>query len=172
MLSVDDPACQVTPVLCQTRAGDCQAAIEVGQVGTQINTAPIDLLIVQPAYGMAEYAAHRHKDLLSLLGGLIGGWSSWLCLCFHPVLIVSLALGDDHQSHVRVLQTTKFGKLAAIDPGFISLDHNLVDTGGNQIHFSVKFRYPEAVNHIRGLQLDLHRFSHRDMDFIGSRNSL
>src|SRR5215207_8335232 len=84
---------------------------------------------------------------------------------------ISLAFGDNHQAHVRVLQAAKFGTLAAIDTGFICLDHNLVDTGGNQIHLPMKLRDPEAVNDIGGLKLNFHRYSHRNVDFVGSCNS-
>src|SRR5215216_5499935 len=93
MLRIHDPACQVATIFGQTCPSNGEAAGEMGQVRSQINTAAIDIFILDSLHSMAKNAARIHKDLLPLHSRWISRLGSRLLLHIQPfVKIGSLQL--------------------------------------------------------------------------------
>src|SRR5215217_9289022 len=110
--------------------------------------------------------------MLSLQRRRIGRRCCRVLLCSKPRVEIILALCDDQESHMGVLQAAELRTFAAIDSRLVRLKGNAIDPGGNQIHFPSKLRDPEAVDDIGGFELNLHGDPHRYMNFVRGRNSL
>src|SRR4051794_5693220 len=113
------------------------------QVWPEINRAAVDTLIAQSAHGMAENAARRYKHALPLHRRRVSRRRRRLLLCGKPGVEVALALHNNDETHMGVLQTAKLRTLATINSSLIRFEHDVVGLCRDRIHFPSELRYPE-----------------------------
>ena len=75
-------------------------------------------------------------------------------------------LGDHQQRHVRVLQATELGALAAIHAGPIGGEGQVVAAARDQILLAREIGHPEGVDDVRRAELDADWAPHRDVDLV------
>ncbi len=86
-----------------------------------------------------------------------------------PGIEVAARLGDDEQTHMRVLQAAELRALPAIDSGFLCQELDFIVLARDEIHFSEQVRRPEAMDHVIRGELDGHRFAGGNHDLVCGR---
>ncbi len=78
-------------------------------------------------------------------------------------------MGLKGKPHVGVVDTAEFRTLAAVSARLISLQAQDVGAAGDSIQLAPQARHPEGMDHIGGGEMDIHRLTHRNMQFIAQR---
>ncbi len=159
----DDPLGEVRGRVLDSARADRAPRAEVGEVGTDRalrGCAP---------NGVATRAGLFHERDLALGCRLAVGGRRRELHARQPAVEVGDRLHDHDEAHARVLDPAELRALADVRARSLRREPQDVVLAGYEVDLARELRHPEAVDHVVGIEMDLHRPARGQVDLVGRR---
>ena len=147
---------------------ECGPAREVAQVGCQVARR-------HPGHRVARHAGARGEDALAGADGIVRrhgrdrGRGAQLVVL--PLREVLGAVDDDAEPHVGVRQPAELRALSEVDAGHARHEDDAVRVAGDDVALAAELRHPEAVDHVRGSELQANGSAGGQVDLVGRHDA-
>ena len=119
--------------------------------------------------GMAQHAASAQEELAAAARRGFLGVGRGLALRFSPGFELVRRQRDHFESHERMLQSAVLGAWAVIFAGLVGAKLDRGGAAGDEVLLAMQAGYPEAVDHVVGIERDEDRPADRNTQLVRGR---